>query len=167
MKKIGKFFILLILLLSINSTNDIFALTSTDLISLGTGDYAITVSRTTQISEISAILGEPKLVTNSVFGGKAYTFYTDDNYSNYLYIETTKDGDIISYGAIDPTYKTNTYSYGDDYPYYENKGLYGCLFSNEGTVEGGVYYNKYAASYSGRYAEIICTVKERVKTNGN
>ena len=164
MKKIGRLFILLILLMAINCKNDVFALSSNDLISVGAGDNTVTVTKTTEIEEISEKLGEPKVVTDSAFGGKAYTFYTDDNYSNYLYIETTKDGDIISYGSVDPTYVTNTYSYGDDYPYYENSGLYGCLFSNSGTVEGGIYYNK-SALYNGRYAQIISMFEENYRSN--
>ena len=34
------------------------------------------------------VLGKSKLTTKSAFGGNCYTFYTDDDYNNYLYIET-------------------------------------------------------------------------------
>lgn len=164
MKKIGRLFILLILLTAINCENNVFALSSTDLISIDLDDETFIVTKTTTIEEISTKLGEPKVTTDSAFGGKAYSFYTDENYSNYLYIETTKDGDIISYGSVDPSYVTNTYSYGDDYPYYENSGLYGCLFSDSGVVKGGIYYNK-SALYNGRYAQIIEMFKENYLSN--
>ena len=139
------------------------AATSELLISLGTGEYYIEVTKTTTVDDIIKILGEPKLTTPSAFGGEAYTFYTDDNYDNYLYIETLENGQIISYGSIDETYKTQTYSYGDDYPYRENTPLYGCLFSNGGTVGGGVYYTYFnwdTVIYES-YSEII----ELFKTN--
>ena len=93
---------------------------STDLITVGTGKYQITVTNDSTVDDIIKVLGEPKLKTKSVFGGYAYTFYTDENYSNYLYIETTSNGKIISFGSVDPSYTTSTYSYGDAYNYREN-----------------------------------------------
>lgn len=151
--KIG-LFILFILITTISAKNTYAATNNDMLISLGTGGYQITVYKTTTIDDIINVLGEPKLVTDSAFGGSAYTFYTDDNYSNYLYIETLSDGQIISYGSVDETFKTNTYSYGDDYPYTERTPLYGCLFSNAGLVGGGVYYNK-TALCNGDYSKIM------------
>lgn len=114
------------------------------LISVGTGKYAITVTTTTTLDDIKEVLGEPKIATDSAFGGKAYTFYTDSNYSNYLYIETTDENKIISFGSVDPTYKTKTYSYGDKYNYRENAALYGCLLNINSVVKGGIYYNREA-----------------------
>lgn len=134
------------------------------LISQGTGKYHIEVTKTTTIDDIVKILGEPKLVTTSAFGGQAYSFYTDDNYSNFLYIETTSDGKIISYGSIEETYETKTYSYGDDYPYNERSPLYGCLFSKEGIVGGGVYYNTSAVN-SGSYSDVIELYENNYKSN--
>lgn len=134
------------------------------LISQGTGKYHIEVTKTTTIDDIVKILGEPKLVTPSAFGGQAYSFYTDDNYSNFLYIETTSDGKIISYGSIEETYETKTYSYGDDYPYNERSPLYGCLFSKEGIVGGGVYYNTSAVN-SGSYSDVIELYENNYKSN--
>ena len=157
MKKSKKFLIaivLFILLFNMSFSTIANAATSDLLISLGTGQYAITVTTSTTIEDIIEILGEPKLTTVSAFGGNAYTFYTDDEYSNYLYIETLENGRIISFGSIDETYKTQTYSYGDDYPYQERSPLFGCLFSDEGIVGGGVYYDKYALDY-GNYSDII------------
>ena len=144
-KKINTFLCIIItfvLLFNLSFNLIANAATSDLLISLGTGEYEITVTTSTTVDDIIEVLGEPKLATVSAFGGEAYTFYTDDEYSNYLYIETLNDGEIISYGSIDKTYKTQTYSYGDDYPYKENNSLAGVFVSNNGIVAGGVYYNK-------------------------
>ena len=101
--------VLIILFLFNISFNVVSNATTSDLlISLGTGEYYIEVTKTTTVEDIIKILGEPKLTTPSAFGGEAYTFYTDENYDNYLYIETLEDGQIISYGSIDETYKTET-----------------------------------------------------------
>ena len=118
---------------------------STDLITVGTGKYQITVTNDSTVDDIIKVLGEPKLKTKSVFGGYAYTFYTDENYSNYLYIETTSNGKIISFGSVDPSYTTSTYSYGDAYNYRENGALHGTLFNDNSVIKGGVYYNKNVA----------------------
>ena len=141
--------------------NKVFALTSNDLISVGSGNYAITVSKTSTIQDIIDVLGEPKLVTKSAFGGYAYAFYTDDNYSNYLYIETMANGQIISFGSVDPTYKTNTYSYGDKYNYSENGVLHGCISNVDGIIKGAVHYNKSI----GEYNEIFDIFKSNYESN--
>ena len=167
-KKKNKVFISLILIfmlifnLSFNLI--VHAAESDFLISQGTGEFHIEVTKTTTVDDIIKILGEPKLVTVSAFGGQAYTFYTDNNYSNFLYIETTNEGKIISYGSIEETYKTNTYSYGDDYPYNERSPLYGCLFSKEGIVGGGVYYNTSALN-GGNYSDVIELYENNYKSN--
>ena len=151
--KIG-LFILFVLIATI-SAKDTYAATNSDmLISLGTGGYQITVYKTTTIDDIIKVLGKPKLVTESAFGGSAYTFYTDDNYSNYLYIETLSDGQIMSYGSVDETFKTNTYNYGDDYPYSDRTTLCGCFYSKDGSIGGAVFYNKFAL-YNGDYSKIM------------
>ena len=80
MKRLRKFLITFILFLTFCSSKNIFAATGDLLISVGN----VTVNNNTTIDEISRVLGEPKLVTDSAFGGKAYTFYTDNNYSNYF-----------------------------------------------------------------------------------
>ncbi len=151
--KIG-LFILFVLIATI-SAKDTYAATNSDmLISLGTGGYQITVCKTTTIDDITKVLGEPKLVTESAFGGSAYTFYTDDNYSNYLYIETLSDGQIMSYGSVDETFKTNTYNYGDNYPYNDRTTLCGCFYSKDGSIGGAIFYNKFAL-YNGDYSKIM------------
>lgn len=147
-------FILFILITTISAKNTYAATNNDMLISLGTGGYQITVYKTTTIDDIINVLGEPKLVTDSAFGGSAYTFYTDDNYSNYLYIETLSDGQIISYGSVDETFKTNTYSYGDETPYSIGKALCGCFYSKNGTIGGAVFYNG-TSLYDGNYSKIM------------
>ena len=112
MKKYGIrlfFSVIIVFILMFNLSFNIVvnAVSSQLLISVGTGNYYIEVTTTTTIDDIKKVLGEPKLTTPSAFGGNAYTFYTDDNYSNYLYIETTKDEKIFSFGSVDPSYKTS------------------------------------------------------------
>ena len=102
-----------------------------------------TVTKTTTIEEIKQwYAGEHIFETPSLFGGKAYSFYVGDKFDDYLYIETIADGRIFSYGSVDPSYKTNTYSFGEKYPYEERNSLYGCLLSDDGIITGGIYYNK-------------------------
>ena len=142
-----------ILIFNISFPVMVKALASDVLISLGTGKYQIEVTKTSTVEDIIKVLGEPKLTTPSAFGGNAYAFYTDDNYNNYLYIETLEDGQIFSYGSIDKTFKTNTYSYGDDYPYSGRMPLCG-YFAVDDEINGGVFYNKYAL-FNGDYTKIM------------
>ena len=78
------FSVLVIVLLLFNLSFNVIANAATSdlLISQGTGQYAITVTKTSTVDDIIKVLGEPKLTTPSAFGGEAYSFYTDDNYSN-------------------------------------------------------------------------------------
>ena len=102
-----------------------------------------TVTKTTTIDEIKGWYKEEHIFeTPSLYGGKAYSFYVGDKFDDYLYIETIADGRIFSYGSVDPSYKTNTYSFGEKYPYEERNSLYGCLLSDDGIITGGIYYNK-------------------------
>ena len=151
LKKILMLFIVsVILFTSIPKINISIAADSDMLIKMGTGKYQITVTKGTKVDDIIKVLGEPKIKTPSAFGGEAYTFYTDDKYNNYLYIETTAEGKIISFGSVDPTYSTQTYSYGDNFPYTANTFLYGCLVPNDDSkVAGGVYYN--VEAYYGKF----------------
>ena len=152
-KKLIITLIIMMLLFNLSFNIIVNATTSQLLISVGTGNYYIEVRTTTTIDDIKKVLGDPKLTTPSAFGGEAYAFYTDDNYSNYLYIETTKDGKIFSFGSVDPSYKTSRYSYGDAYNYYENGVLHGCITNVDGVNKGAVYYNKteYEFEYSNIY----------------
>ena len=160
-KKIISLILIMILCISLIPTNISMAVTDY-CITVGTGNFEITVTKDTTVEEISNVLGEPKIVTKSAFGGYAYTFYTDENYSNYLYIETLENGKIISYGSVDPTYKTSTYSYGDAYSYTENGILHGYLLNNNGSVEGGVYYNRNLINNS---TDLINSFKKNYENN--
>ena len=152
-KKLIVSLMVIVLLFSLSFNIVVNAESSDLLISVGTGNYHIEVTTTTTIDDIKKVLGEPKLTTPSAFGGEAYAFYTDDNYSNYLYIETLEDGQIFSYGSIDKTFKTSTYSYGDDYPYSGQMPLCGYFAVDDG-INGGVFYNKYAL-FNGNYTKIM------------
>ncbi len=119
----------------------------------GTGSHSITVTENTTISQITSVLGEAKIKTESVFGGYAYTFYTDNNYSNYLYIETLSDGKIFSYGSLDQTFKTNTVSYGEKRP--SSSGTlsgYDMIDDNKNVI-AGIFYNR-SALLGGDYSKI-------------
>ncbi len=94
-KKLLITLMIIMLLLNLSLSVVVNAATSQLLISVGTGNYYIEVTTTTTIDDIKKVLGEPKLTTPSAFGGEAYAFYTDDDYSNYLYIETVEDGKIF------------------------------------------------------------------------
>ncbi len=136
-------------------------LTKNDLISLIVDGTERIVRKDTTIDEIKSWYGgEAKVETDSLYGGKAYSFYIGDKFDDYLYIETVADGNkIFSYGSTDSTYKTNTYSFDDDYPYNERNALYGCLLSDSGIVKGGVYYNK-SAYLNGSSSKILKAYKD-------
>ena len=153
MKKLKLITVMIVFLsMSIFFKDNVFALSDSDLISVGTGRYAITVSQDSSLQDIINVLGEPKLVTESAYGGYAYAFYTDDSYSNYLYIETLADGKIVSYGSVDPSFKTNSYSYGDNYNYDERGVLHGCIHNNNGKIDGGIFYNKAVGGFNELYS---------------
>ena len=51
-------------------------------------EYEVEVPEIEEMQPIDQIIqkfGEPKITTDSCFGGHAYTFYTDNNYSWRLY----------------------------------------------------------------------------------
>ena len=119
---------------------------SDELITLGSGSYRITVKQNSTVDDIIKVLGQPKLQTPSAFGGYAYSFYTDSNYSNYLYIETTEEGKIISYGSVEPNYVTSKNGYGEPYPYRTNATLMGSFATDGDNINAGIYYNMSATS---------------------
>ena len=105
--------------------------------------FDFTVKSNTTIEEIKKVYGEAKLVTDSAFGGHAYTFYTDNNYSNFLYVETVyNDEYIFSYGTIWKEYQVYNSGYGEDYPFYDTSKLQGLIFIYDSKVAGGIYYNR-------------------------
>ena len=143
--------------------------TKNDLMYIEVNGTGRIITKTTTVDEIASWYGgKIRLETDSLFGGKAYSFYTGNKFDDYLYIETIADGQIFSYGSVDPSYKTNTYNFGDNYPYNERNTLYGCLLSDSGKIVGGVYYNKniyqggnfkkILESYTQRFDEEYCKV---------
>lgn len=75
-------------------------------------DYVI--SKTTTIEQINSNFGQPKLVTESAFGGNAYSYY-DEDYTWYLHIETNVIGEIKGFGCINGDFISKNYSYGATY----------------------------------------------------
>ena len=144
MRKLRKILFTLFILITFSTIDSVFAATNNVLISIGSGSDKLEVRESTTISEIETKLGEAKLVTDSAFGGKAYTFYTDNNYSNFLYVETSQTGAIVSYGSVDPTFKADKGSYGDDYGQYSlQRNRMGGVFypSKDNKVIAGLFYN--------------------------
>ena len=130
--------VLLIVLSIFMFTNNIIVTASDTLITVG----EMKVTAETTIADIEKVLGEAKIKTISPFGGYAYTFYTDDDYSNYLYIETTADDKIISYGSVDESYNVPGENNNNN-KYIENTNeLSGYFYTDENNkVIGGIYYN--------------------------
>ena len=75
-----------------------------------------TVTENMAVSDVIRMFGEPKLVTPSVFGGSCYTYY-GDGYSDFLYIETGRSNEIVSFGSVAPGFKSESYSSGDERPH--------------------------------------------------
>lgn len=103
-----------------------FVVQAQNLITVGTGSKKIVVTNDSTISDIETVLGSAKIKTKSAFGGYAYTFYTDNNYSNHLYIETDSNNKIVNYGSVDKTYttpKVNSCTYGSSYCSYKYSRL--------------------------------------------
>ena len=49
------------------------------------------IKQTTSLKSIEKKFGKARIVTESMYGGKAYSFYKGD-YKNYLYLESKADG---------------------------------------------------------------------------
>lgn len=129
-------------------------LTNTDLIRIynsNTG-FEFTVTDKTKISDIIAVYGEPKIKTDSYFGGSAYTFYLGPNceenndaatFENYLYVETVANDEyIVSYGTV----WNEFFVYKSGYDYTLNASntdpMQGFIISDGSKIKGGVYYNR-------------------------
>lgn len=142
MKRIIKIFGVLLFLLVINLSHNTVEATlasSNELIEIrdGSNQNFIVVTRDTIIEEIMAKYGSAKIVTDSAFGGKAYTFYTDNNYSNFLYVETTNNDKIISYGSIGTNFETQKHVGGKERTDTRNLNLSGYVFEDyDGIIYG-------------------------------
>lgn len=60
----------------------------------------ITLYLDSTIDDIQRVYGSEKLKTKSKFGGHAYSFYDGDDYSDYLFIETTSSGKIAMFSVF-------------------------------------------------------------------
>lgn len=72
-----------------------------------------TITQATNIDQLKNMFGEPKIVKDSPFGGKAYTFY-DNEYNWVLQIETNEFGVIKGYGGASRDFVSNNYRYGQE-----------------------------------------------------
>lgn len=115
----------------------------------------IVVTKDTTIEEIMAKYGSARIVSNSAFGGKAYTFYTDNNYSNFLYVETTNSGKIVSYGSIGTNFETQKHIGGQKRTDTRNFNLSGYVFEYDDVIYGVVQYN--LSALTGKTSSKICT----------
>ena len=89
MKKVKLLFTLLFVsIVALITQNRVYAslANQTDLIRINNGIIDFTVTNNTTIEQIKEVFGEPKIVTESAFGAHAYTFYTQSDYSDYLYV---------------------------------------------------------------------------------
>ena len=112
-----------------------------------------TVNSDMKIADVKKLFGKPKLVTASYWDGYAYTFY-GDKYSDYLYLETDSDGEIVCYGSVSPGFKTNIYNYGDKVNTYVRLG---CEATDDGILYGVIYYTKY---HSDAYERFVANLTE-------
>ena len=148
-KKISIVLILVIVLSTITPVAD--ALTDNQLFILN--GHAI--SKTATVNEVNSVFGNPKITTESAFGGYAYSYY-DDNLSWYLSIETNEAGKIVAYGCVYGNFVGKRYSYGDKhlntygymtgtgiYDSYNNDKVYGIYDYNCTTEDVKTYWNNY------------------------
>ena len=80
-----------------------------------------TITRDMTVAQVISLFGAPRLTTDSIFGGQAYTFYSD-GYQNYIYLETNENGEIASYGTISEGFSSPNFSYGDPEDFIVHSG---------------------------------------------
>lgn len=129
--------------------------------------FDITLNKDSTIDEVIAKYGQPKIKTESAFGGFAYTFYTDSQYSNYLYLETTlNDETIISYGTVWNEFFIYNCGYDENIYVQDNTPLQGFQITNgvNAKLKGGVYYNRHKL-IGGDYTSTTKTFETNYKNN--
>ena len=109
-----------------------------------------TVTKNMKIDDVKKMFGEPKLTTPSYWDGYAYTFYGKD-YSDYLYLETDSDGNIVCYGSVSPGFETNKYSYGEKVNPYVRAGCE--AKDDDGKLYAVIYYTKFHLDAYKRFTE--------------
>lgn len=148
-KKISILLIIVIILSAISQT--VYALADNQLFILN----GHSISKNATINEINSVFGNPKITTESPFGGNAYSYY-DDNLSWYLSIETNEAGKIVAYGCVYGDFVGKRYSYGDEYLHtysymtgtgiydtYDNDKVYGIYEYNCTSEDIKTYWNNY------------------------
>lgn len=123
-------------------TNNIYAanLTGDELLQVNGN----TISKNTSIDQVNNMFGQPRLITNSAFGGKAYTYY-DDAYTWMLHIETNASGNIKGFGCVNGNFISKKYSQGDKYT-YTHSYMSGTVLTDDNDFVNGVY--EYNVTYS-------------------
>ena len=131
------------------STNDIYAtnLSGDELLQVNGN----TISKNTTITQINNMFGQPKLTTNSAFGGKAYTYY-DDAYTWMLHIETNANGNIKGYGCINGNFISRRYAQGDK-DTYTYSYMSGTVLADDNDLVNGVYEYNVTSSEVEEYKE--------------
>ncbi|MCI5806980.1 MAG: Ig-like domain-containing protein, partial [Clostridium sp.] len=69
------------------------------------------IKQTTSLKSIEKKFGKARIVTESMYGGKAYSFYKGD-YKNYLYLESNEDGKWVGAGSVGTKFATENYKSG-------------------------------------------------------
>jgi uncharacterized protein YjdB/uncharacterized protein YkwD len=113
-----------------------------------------TITKTTTLSQVNSMFGNPKIETENAFGGISCSYY-DDNYSYYLYIETNSSDKIVGYGAIGGNFIGKRYAQGDEndnYYWYlsgtavynnHTSEIYGIMEYNCDSTDTSTYWTNY------------------------
>ena len=176
--KIISIFLIIVLLSFIFIPTSNALVTGNDLIKIN----GKTITKTTTIEQVNSMFGNPKIETESAFGGKGYSYY-DDNYSYYLFLETNADGNIMSYGGIGGNFEAREYADGgiDDGYFWNLSGtvlsdfdtniIYGALEYNCNSNEVATYWENYEKDSStylyGLQKHSIAVSKVLAKRNGD
>lgn len=126
-----------------------------------------TITNSMTLDDVIDLFGEPKIMTDSLFGGKICTFY-GDNYSDYLYIETNSASKIVIYASIADDFRMKTISAGQQNVnsyYVQSKMDY--YSNNQQLVCGALDINYYAGSidrtrYTQMFSQDICTANKNM-----
>ena len=112
-----------------------------------------TITKKTTIEEVNKMFGNPKIETQSPFGGKIYSYYEDD-YNYYLFLETDADGRIMAYGGIGGNFQTISYGEGSNYPFFVSHLSGTALYDiDTNKVYAGMQYADYAYLLEDTYWE--------------
>lgn len=121
-----------------------------------------TVERTDGISQVTALFGQPKLVTDSPFGGSAYAFY-GSGYQDYLYLETNSNGSIAAYGSVGDDFQTAVVDSGETYRDNYVRS-YRVAVDGDDVVYGFVGYTRSASLGPTAYHQAIAADMNRYDT---